>query len=303
VDYEDTSAETSAELWLDHRHYRTYEIALGITRAVAASADLRDLEFLNEAVVDFLSPWQMETAVHRFARVVADEIFMKDIDGPYIGTYERDANSSIVTQRYLPVDFALRSYGICDDEMFRVPPPDGAWVSEGNINTWKESSKVANACYDYTVDLQWSDAYDQLLTRLADEVFHTIFPNRALLSRVHEVLAIYVQQQDPESFADDPASARLFKAAGRLERVPPPQWTKHAIFYRDRGRCVICGKDLTSLIDPQSDAEYDHVVPLELGGLNDVSNLQLLCRACNRRKAADLVRPSTRHRWYYGLNR
>lgn len=117
------------------------------------------------------------------------------------------------------------------------------------------------------------------------------------------MLAIYVQQQDPESFTDDPGIARLFKGKGRLERVPPPQWAKHAIFYRDRGRCVICGKDLTSLIDPQADAEYDHVVPLELGGLNDVSNLQLLCRACNRRKSADLVQPSTRHRRYYGLNR
>jgi hypothetical protein len=102
-------------------------------------------------------------------------------------------------------------------------------VREGNINTWKESSKVASACCDYTAEPQWTEAYDQLLTRLADEVFHIIFPNRALLSRIHEVLAIYVQQQDPESFADDSGIARLFKGEGRLERVPPPQWAKHAI--------------------------------------------------------------------------
>jgi hypothetical protein len=43
VDYEDTAAKSSPKLWLDHRHYRTYEIALGITRS-RASADLRDLE-------------------------------------------------------------------------------------------------------------------------------------------------------------------------------------------------------------------------------------------------------------------
>lgn len=136
----------------------------------------------------------------------------------------------------------------------------------------------------------------KLLEQLCDEVFYTIFPNRTLLSRLHEVLAIYVGQQDPEYYVDEPELARLFSKEGRLERVPPPLWVKRAVFFRDQGHCVICGKDLTGLTDPLVAAEYDHIVPLELGGLNDLSNLQLLCQACNRHKAAELAQPSTRHR-------
>ena len=33
-------------------------------------------------------------------------------------------------------------------------------------------------------------------------------------------------------------------------------------------------------------SEVDHVVPLHLGGADDVSNLQALCRACHAKKTA-----------------
>jgi HNH endonuclease len=303
VDVKQSGGGASSKQWLDHRHYRTYEIALGITQAVGGSADLRDLEFLQEAIAGFLLPWQKETAVHRFARAVADEMFVKDTEGPYIQLYDQDGNGSISTRRYLPVDIALRSYGIGDGEMFEVPPPDGVWRREGNIYTWEESVKVANACYDYTVDLQWTAAYDELLIRIADEVFYTIFSNRTLLGRLHEVLAIYVSQENPDNFSDEPEIARLFNGAGKLKRVDPPQWVRRAIFFRDQGHCVMCSKDLTGLTDPLVAAQLDHIVPLELGGLNDLSNLQLLCESCNRRKAADLAQPSTRHRRYYEPDR
>ena len=44
---------------------------------------------------------------------------------------------------------------------------------------------------------------------------------------------------------------------------------------------------------------YDHIVPLASGGLNDVTNIQLLCEDCNRRKSAGLAITSTRYEpWY-----
>lgn len=46
---------------------------------------------------------------------------------------------------------------------------------------------------------------------------------------------------------------------------------------------------------------FDHIVPLAAGGLNDVTNLQLLCRACNREKSADRLRPSAEYRRWYGM--
>jgi 5-methylcytosine-specific restriction endonuclease McrA len=59
---------------------------------------------------------------------------------------------------------------------------------------------------------------------------------------------------------------------------------KKAIFYRDRGKCSFCLKDLTNLISITSEKNFDHIVPLALGGINDVTNFQLLCETCNKSK-------------------
>ncbi len=46
------------------------------------------------------------------------------------------------------------------------------------------------------------------------------------------------------------------------------------------GRCAACGDKFGS------NGQCDHIVPLALGGSNDRSNLQWLCRRCNLTKAA-----------------
>jgi len=48
-----------------------------------------------------------------------------------------------------------------------------------------------------------------------------------------------------------------------------------------RGRCAICGarRGINSI-------HRDHVMPLSRGGANTIDNIQLLCRACNLKKAA-----------------
>jgi len=45
---------------------------------------------------------------------------------------------------------------------------------------------------------------------------------------------------------------------------------------RHGGRCAHCGS--------AESIERDHIVPLSKGGDDDISNIQPLCRACNRRK-------------------
>ena len=57
------------------------------------------------------------------------------------------------------------------------------------------------------------------------------------------------------------------------------------MFFRDKGRCVIKREDLTGLISVlHGDYHMDHIVPLDLYGNNDPTNLQLLCPACNLTK-------------------
>ena len=68
--------------------------------------------------------------------------------------------------------------------------------------------------------------------------------------------------------------------AGQAGRPPVPIEIRRAVFERDGGRCVECGENF--------DLQYDHVIPLSLGGATTLANLQLLCADCNRRKGATL---------------
>ena len=63
-------------------------------------------------------------------------------------------------------------------------------------------------------------------------------------------------------------------------REPIPREMRRAIFERDGGKCAQCGSNF--------DLQYDHVLPVALGGATTIDNLQLLCGDCNREKGADL---------------
>ncbi|MDN3905547.1 HNH endonuclease signature motif containing protein [Arthrobacter sp. YD2] len=58
------------------------------------------------------------------------------------------------------------------------------------------------------------------------------------------------------------------------------QDVKILVWQRDQGRCVNCSS--------QSDLEFDHIIPIAMGGADTARNLQLLCEPCNRRKGATL---------------
>ena len=68
------------------------------------------------------------------------------------------------------------------------------------------------------------------------------------------------------------------RAGGRRESIP--REVRRAVFERDGGKCAQCGSNF--------DLQYDHVIPVALGGATTVGNLQLLCGDCNREKGADL---------------
>jgi 5-methylcytosine-specific restriction endonuclease McrA len=66
-------------------------------------------------------------------------------------------------------------------------------------------------------------------------------------------------------------------ADGR-ERIP--RSVRHAVWNRDMAKCVKC--------ESNERLEFDHVIPLAMGGNNSERNLQLLCERCNRRKGKSL---------------
>ena len=68
----------------------------------------------------------------------------------------------------------------------------------------------------------------------------------------------------------------------REGRQPIPRKLRHQVFQRDNYRCRECGAT-----NKQTRLHVDHIVPVAKGGTNDLSNLQILCEACNKAKYTD----------------
>jgi 5-methylcytosine-specific restriction endonuclease McrA len=62
--------------------------------------------------------------------------------------------------------------------------------------------------------------------------------------------------------------------------------TRLLVWNRDGGRCRNCGSTV--------ELQFDHVIPVALGGANTAENIELLCRTCNLAKSARLAAPAPR---------
>lgn len=60
-----------------------------------------------------------------------------------------------------------------------------------------------------------------------------------------------------------------------------PDTTKKIVYTRDGGSCKCCGSS--------ENLEYDHIIPYSCGGSSEVSNIQLLCKKCNRSKSNSCI--------------
>ncbi|WP_442860565.1 HNH endonuclease [Arthrobacter sp. zg-Y916] len=67
---------------------------------------------------------------------------------------------------------------------------------------------------------------------------------------------------------------------GTTRREYIPDDLKVLVWTRDGGRCQGCGSS--------TELQYDHIIPVSLGGNSSENNLQILCGPCNRRKSSGL---------------
>jgi hypothetical protein len=116
------------------------------------------------------------------------------------------------------------------------------------------------------------------IKKIVNDTFQLLFGDREFLLHFNLITSQFVKNMKmvdyPEILAKD----------GMLKRVELPTWLKRGVFFRDRGRCIKCGKDLTGTIVTGEDLHYDHIVPIADGGANDPTNFQLLCKDCNLKK-------------------
>lgn len=66
----------------------------------------------------------------------------------------------------------------------------------------------------------------------------------------------------------------------KQDRKRFPQEVRKLLYQQADGRCALCGKKIAF-----DEMELDHIVPLSMGGADEVENLQICCSADNRYKA------------------
>jgi len=120
----------------------------------------------------------------------------------------------------------------------------------------------------------FSGKLEELKPLYAQDYAERVFHDRQLCGYIAElILDIGIDRT-----TDDEAPGQW------CERVTFPTWVRDALVARERGKCAVCGTDLSSEL--LGVVHIDHIVPLSKGGCNDVVNLQILCEMCNREKSS-----------------
>lgn len=124
---------------------------------------------------------------------------------------------------------------------------------------------------------------------VTEAAFQLLYADRTFLFEFNKFLHKFILTLHPD---DHPS----ISSPGVVKRTNFPAWLKNAVFHRDKGRCQLCGCDLTNILVPTTDRHIDHMVPLRAGGTNDPTNFQLTCGSCNTSKGARIY--ATNHLSY-----
>lgn len=240
---------------------------------------IRNLEgfWSDERRENFVAPFPKFSRLHSFIGYIIEGVLHEQLDSDF------EKNQDV---RKLWVEEAMDRYQL----------------SYEPFHTWRNRTAsdplTADDAYDYLSELMWGEEYEQLMDRLVGEVFFHLFLNRQFLSAFNQNIArIVVSDLSREELPPD--LAKYLTRDGVLRRARIPAWVRRAVYYRDRGLCVFCHRDLTGTINLQTEENFDHIVPLAASGMNDVSNIQLLCGPCNRRKRDGRAATSAAYEAWY----
>lgn len=283
------------------RFYQTYYFA-NIIRNILHDqfAYLRSLNdfYGDDKYLAHVSPFPRYSALHCFIESVIDEILSDEISEIDLKQRQETIRrfSSIpaaledVRPASLPVSQALNYYGI-EHESFED------WLKEHD-KTFLEATD--DDISDYYTDLRLTGPYDTLLERAVHEVFFVVFQNRRLLLIFNDMMARQVQRSEVDEVPDEYHGH--FASSGVLKRVAIPSWVRRAVFFRDRGFCALCHRDLSGILNISNIEHFDHIVPLAQSGLNDVTNIQLLCQDCNLKKWRHEATTSDYYEAWYSMS-
>lgn len=284
---------------IEARFYQTYELCAIVNEIL--TDQFEHSQKLNGfhcdgQWTDLVRPFEKVSAFHRFIAYVVREVHSEQAAALDVGKRQRifanyqsiPAALRDLAPHRLPIEVAFENHGIDNQSFIDFPQESGA-----SFETADEDDVSS-----YMLETFLSEPYERLSEQTVGEIFHVLFQNRELLLRFNEYIAGVVAGADRVGASDIPT--HLFERENTLKRVKAPQWARRAVYFRDRGRCVLCNKDLSGLVNLENAENYDHMVPLARHGLNDVSNLQLLCAQCNQYEKRDRRATTSRQyqTWY-----
>ncbi len=253
--------------FVEIRYFETYYFATVVQNLIRRSSDyIRSLDefFGDAAALRLIEPFQRFTPLHQFIEWALGQLF--DEDAAEVAREPRDRRGD---RRKLLVEQVLDFHGRPYESAFELDPA---------------GASSAPAIGDQVEEFFLSEDFAWALSQCVEEVFYLLFSNRAFLREFNGFAASCVNAlENPSLWGGDHDD--LFKKPGVLNRAHVPGWASRAVMYRDHGTCVACLRDVSGLLSLESRMHLDHIVPLSWGGMNCVTNLQVLCSECNLKKS------------------
>lgn len=256
-------------------------------------AYLRNLDgfYGDVQILAFLEPFQEYSSLHRFIGFVANSIIYDE----GIRKIFSDNQGGIV--------FSEDGELINDGESISLPINeafDFYQIEHIGFAEWfrdKEESLLRsvneNDIDGYLEELTLTGEFEGLIDTVIENIFPILFADQETLEIFNEMIARQINRIELDAINDE--YAEFFSESGVLKKQPIPDWVKERLILRDKGCCAICktkiGNNL-ALIHPD---HFCFIVPLKDSGLNDLTNIRILCEKCVLEM--DKVDPSQQTLW------
>ncbi|ABZ78315.1 HNH endonuclease [Shewanella halifaxensis HAW-EB4] len=268
---------------LNARFYETYYFCNVINNVLNDSftyaVELNDF-YGDGRVFSLIDKFPKQSVFHSFITFVVETIYSENSNKIDFDNFDYRSSG------LLPIEKAFEYHGI-KYQLFKEHLKELCSLKDVFIE---------DAYYDWLLASQY---YEDLITQTVEEVFYLLFLNRELLLNFNQIMADSLEMQASDVSVHVHLND-LLTTRCKNKRCHIPQWAKRAVYFRDRGRCVLCDKDLSGKLNINNLENYDHMVALANYGFNDVTNLQLLCKECNQNtKSAGVGSTSNSYQGWY----